>query len=105
MPVATLHRLRLSAPLSSITPCTYLPSGDSRRTRSFARIRGLRRGNCHRPGLRSNRLRTAQAKDQNAVADQLFLSESKSYVLANSPLRGMSAVPDSISDRVQPLRQ
>lgn len=38
-------------------------------------------------------------------AVQLFLSESKSHVLANSPLCGMSAVPYSISDRVQSLRQ
>lgn len=77
----------------------------ARSMRCFARIRGSRRGNSHRPGLRSNRLRTAQAEDRNVVAGQLFLSESKFYVLANSPLRGMSAVPYSISDRVQPLRQ
>jgi hypothetical protein len=40
------------------------------------------------------------------IASQpILLSESKSHVLANSPLRGVSAVPYSISDRVQPLRQ
>lgn len=102
LPVASSHRQRLSAPRSSIAPSTYSLSGDIAAHAAALPVFVVCSGEiaidlavevtaCGAP---------AQANDQKVVAGQLFLSESESYVLAHSPLRGVSDVPYPISDRV-----